>query len=152
MIRDYEFYYGSVFSRLSAEVLDGIKIKNLEMQGFYLLNDRVPIYIKYSRSRKGPWTFNFHREHQEYILGLRGQYGDCLVAFVCDSDGIPTVNYAQLSDVLDDNFHEQEAVSIRRKLKEMYSISGKDGVLSSKISRDSLAVLTRSLNISDNNS
>ncbi|MBX5045857.1 hypothetical protein [Rhizobium lentis] len=124
-------------------------MSKLEMQGFYLLNGNLPLYIKYSRSRKGPRVFNFHREHQECIRMLAERYAECLVAFVCDSDGIPAVNYGQLSNVLDDKFHEQEAVSIRRKLNEMYSISGKDGVLSSKISRDSLAILTRSLNSSD---
>jgi hypothetical protein len=47
----------------------------------------------------------------------------------------------QLGEVLDDKIDDQEGVAIRRGLRRMYSVSGTNGKLTRKVSRDSLVAL-----------
>lgn len=146
MITDYSRYYGYVFTQL-IEGLGRIEVEKLDggIQGFYLLSKSVPLYIKFSRSRKGPWSFNFHYDHQVRCDELSKQHGSCVVAFVCGTDGIVALDNVQMREVLDEKFDEQESVTIRRKLRHMYSVSGKDGKLDHKVSRDSLILLLNKL-------
>lgn len=143
MLPDYRRYYGCVLGRLIDHCATSLKIRRLNhgVQGFYLVEDKMPIYIKFSRSRRGPWTFNFHHEHQLQYSKLVSTYGDCITAFVCGKDGIAALSHVQLREILDDQFDQQESVSIRRKLKRMYSVNGTNGKLSQKVSRDSLLTL-----------
>ncbi|MEQ8266829.1 MAG: hypothetical protein RH982_06515 [Parvibaculum sp.] len=142
-ISDTARYCGSVLYELANHFGEGLVLRPIlpKMQGIYLVNGRVPLYIKFSRSRKGPWTFNFHHEHQRACQSLAEEYGDCITVFVCGADGAPAVNYLQLREILDHNFDEQEAVSVRRKLRHMYAISGKDGRLANRVGRGSLITL-----------
>jgi hypothetical protein len=140
MLPDYGRYYGSALTHIVDQYGKAISIEKLlvGVQGFYLLNGRSPLYIKFSRSRKGPWSFNFHRDHQVRYRHLVKSYGDCITALVCGKDGIVALNDVQMREILDDNFDGQESVSVRRKLNHMYSVNGSNGELSQKISRDSL--------------
>ena len=142
MIPDYNRYYGCVFTQL-VENRSSITLQKLDVgiQGFYLIAGSIPLYIKYSRRRKGPWSFNFHADHQICCDELCKKFGGCLIAFVCGSDGVLALDNIQMREVLDDKFGEQEAISVRRKLGHMYSVSGKDGKLDRKVARDSLALL-----------
>jgi hypothetical protein len=140
MLPDYGRYYGSVLTHLVDQSGKAISIEKLSVgvQGFYLLNGKSPLYIKFSRSRKGPWSFNFRHDHQVQYRLLVQTYGDCITALVCGNDGIVALNDLQMRQILDQDFDEQESVSVRRKLNHMYSVSGSNGELSQKLSRDSL--------------
>jgi uncharacterized protein YifE (UPF0438 family) len=140
MLPDYGRYYGSALTHIVDQYGKAISIEKLSVgiQGFYLLNGKSPLYIKFSRSRKGPWSFNFHRDHQIKYQQLVETYGDCITALVCGKDGIVALNDSQMRQVLDQHLDEQESVSVRRKLNHMYSVNGSNGELSQKISRDSL--------------
>ncbi|MEZ5548078.1 MAG: hypothetical protein R3E74_09935 [Pseudomonadales bacterium] len=127
-----------------------IRIKNISetFTGFYLINARLPVYIKYSTSRKGPWVFNFQKAHQEYQQHLFQQFDECITAFVCGKDGIAALTHESMRNVLDDAFDHQESVTIRRKHNEMYRVRGKDGVLEKRVSRSSLAdILEHTINL-----
>jgi hypothetical protein len=143
MLPDYGRYYGSALTHIVDQIGKAILIEKVSMspQGFYLLNKRAPLYIKFSRSRKGPWSFNFRRDHQIQYRQLVEAYGDCVTALVCGKDGIVALNDAQIRQILDDHLDEQEIVSVRRKLNHMYSVNGSNGELSQKVSRDSLMSL-----------
>ncbi len=142
-ISDAARYYGCVLHTLTNHFSDGVRVRPspVLLQGAYLLDDKVPLHIKFSRSRKGPWSFNFHHDHQLAYQKLVEEYGDCVTVFVCGADGMPAVSNAQLREFLDHNFEEQEAVSVRRRLGHMYAISGKDGRLKGKVGRGSLLAL-----------
>ncbi len=143
MISDAHRYYGCVLAAIAELPLQPISIKRISesLAGFYLLNKTLPIFVKYSRSRKGPWTFNFMLEHQQFQEDLYNIYGECLVIFVCGRDGIAAMKHKLFRNVLDNVFDKQEAVKIRRKHNEMYKIHGKDGSLKNKLSRNSLSEL-----------
>lgn len=140
MITDANRYYGAVFGKLVDFSDEAISIQraSIDYAGFYIIRKKIPIYIKYSTSRRGPWTFNFQQKHQEFQENLYARYGECLTIFVCGKDGIAALKHEGFRKILDQTFEEQEAVTIRRKHNEMYSIRGKDGALERKISRGSL--------------
>lgn len=143
MLPDYGRYYGSVFTRIFEHHERAISIQKMDAttQGFYLLDERIPLYIKFSRNRKGPWSFNFQRDHQVKFRELVERYGDCIVALVCGTDGIVALNDTRMKQLFDHQIGEQESIVVRRKLNQMYGVSGSDGELSQKLSRDSLLEL-----------
>jgi len=147
MIRDYQRYYGSALTILIDNWDGSLKIEKLhdDRNGYYLLDGKLPLAIKFSRSRKGPWSFTYHRDHQILYDELADRYGNCITAFVCGADGVVAVEHSQLRQVLDDVFDEQEYVSIRRRHNKMYSIKGRDGTLDKKVARDSFVRLTSEL-------
>ncbi len=146
MLPDYHKYYGVVFAQLIEGITEGLCVLRLPNagQGFYLLADSLPLYIKYSKSRKGPWTFNFQAQHLNQLQAIIGEYGQCVVAFVCASDGVATISDAELREIVNFAGNGQEAVSIRRRLNEMYAIRGTCGAVRGKVSRDSLTEIVSS--------
>lgn len=152
MISQSSKYYGAVFSYLLDEIEDSIKIQRvcLDRSGFYVVNEMIPIYVKYDTSRKGPWTFTFRQDHQERYISLVKKFGQGVVAFVCGGDGIVALEYEELQTVLNHNVEQQKSVSIRRKLNQMYGIKGSDGELDRKISRKSLIEILQPKIISGN--
>jgi len=140
MISDYNRYYGCVFCFLVDRLQSTISIRRLSVgvQGFYIVNETVPLYIKFSRTRKGPWSFNFQKDHQKQYSELVSRYRNCVTVLVCGKDGLVALEHDQLREILDDQFEDQESVTVRRKLGHMYSVKGTDGQLTRKIGRDSL--------------
>ena len=143
MLPDYGRYYGNVFTQIVDGLGRPVSIQKLDLgvQGFYLVDTKVPIFIKFCRNRKSPWAFNFQRDHQLAYKSVIESYGKCITVLVCGADGIAALSHEQLREVLDDDFGEQEALAVRRKLNQMYSINGTDGELARKVARDSLLVL-----------
>jgi hypothetical protein len=149
MISDANRYYGAVISIIVDFSEDEVRIKKIPKTcaGFYLINDLLPLYIKYSTSRRGPWVFNFQKSHQEIQQNLYENYSECIVAFVCGKDGVAALSHESFRNVLDESFDHQEAVTIRRKHNEMYRVRGKDGVLERRVSRSSLQdILKQTIN------
>lgn len=140
MLPDYGRYYGSALTHIVDHCLTPVTISRLDVgvQGYYLLNGKIPLYIKFCRNRKGPWGFTFQRDHQLQYQRIVDEYGDCILALVCGKDGIVALGFTQVREVLNDQFEEQEGISVRRKLKHMYSVGGTNGKLSGKVARDSL--------------
>jgi hypothetical protein len=140
MLPDYGRYYGSAVIQVIEQVGRPISIEKLSVgiQGFYLLDARCPLYVKFSRNRRGPWSFNFQKDHQLQCQLLVERFGSCITALVCGNDGVVALSHTQIRQVLDHSFEDQEGVSVRRKLNKMYSVGGSNGELSHKISRDSL--------------
>lgn len=146
MISDADRYYGATLSYIVDRWDGSISVQNAPNAGagFYLLNGWLPLFIKYSTSRHGPWQFTFQNEHQSQQQSLFELYGECLMAFVCGRDGIAALTHMDFRKVLDDRFEEQESVAIYRRHKEMYRISGRNGIFERKVARNSLAELIRS--------
>lgn len=140
MISDTARFHGSFFSLLLDEASGGIEIEKLPELGvgYYLLAGSVPVYLKHSTRRKGPWTFNFFRSHQEAQLALFEAYGECFTCMICGRDGVAGLDMTEFRQVLDGNFEEQECVSVRRQLKTMYQIKGRDGQLERRVGRRSV--------------
>ena len=140
MITDTSKFHGSFFAILFDEIARPLSVERLYEygSGFYLLAGAVPILLKHSTQRKGPWTFNFTRSHQEMQKALFKSYSECFTAMICGNDGIAGLSMSEFRKVLDEDFGEQEWITIRRRLKTMYQIKGKDGELDGRIGRRSI--------------
>jgi hypothetical protein len=140
MIPDIARYHGSFFILLFEHLNEEVSVRKLPVfgTGYYLISESVPVYLKMSARRSGPWTFNFFRSHQQTQQDLFTQFGECFTCLICGKDGIAGLSMRELRDVLDDNFEEQECISVRRKLKTMYQIKGRDGALEHRLSRRSI--------------
>lgn len=95
------------------------------------------IFIKYATDRVTPWRYSFHKTHQDEILELKNKYGAAFVAFVAGDDGIACVTFEQLKEVLDESYGDVEWVSVSRKLRQNYRVSGADGRLEMPLPRNS---------------
>ncbi|MEM9308595.1 MAG: hypothetical protein AAGA74_14965 [Pseudomonadota bacterium] len=140
MISDTARSHGAFFILLLEHLDKPISIEKMDRfgSGYYLLGGSAPVYLKMSSRRKGPWTFNFFRSHQENQEMLFREFGECFTCLVCGKDGVAGLSMSELRQVLDGEFEEQECVSVRRKLKGMYSVKGRDGELNNRISRRSI--------------
>lgn len=134
-IKDIEYFYGVVLLRL---VNEGIPVSlrplNYETKGIYLINETVPLLIKYTSKKPSPWSFSFSPLHQDDFQKAKDEYGSAFLAFVCGQDGICCIEFDQFKFVLDHVHGSVEWVRISRRKNECYKISGADGELKNKIS------------------
>ena len=140
MISDTARYHGSFFTLLIDRLDSPVSISKLSQEGVgnYLIDGRVPVALKMSLKRRGPWTFNFMRSHQEAHERLASEYGSLYVGLICGRDGIAGLSMEELRTVLNDEFEEQESILVRRRLKTMYQVTGRDGVLRGRVSRQAI--------------
>ena len=144
MIDQYHFYHGAALRAICAgskkpvsiEVLD--KKINQDSHNFniYVVNDEVGIYIKHSTSRSKSWRFSFIKEHQDTVLDLYKIYGRVVVLLICHDDGIVGLTFEELKEILDDNHEEVEWIGVKRRKRELYSVSGTDGKLTHKVAHN----------------
>ena len=113
-------------------------LQNGYSRGSYILNFKdssnnkalsVGLFIKTSNKRLSPWNFTFKKIHQEEILDLINQCDQVFVILVAGNDGFALLSYEKLKKLLDDTFEETEWVSVSRKHRQNYRVSGKDGKL-----------------------
>lgn len=140
MISETARYHGSFFVLLIEALSVPVTLTQLRDYGagFYLLGGSVPLYVKHSTKRHGPWTFNFYQVHQELQDELFREYGECITCLVCGRDGVAGLRMKEMRQVLDHSFEEQECISVKRRLKTMYQVKGRDGALDKKVSRNSV--------------
>lgn len=150
MINEYEFFHGAAILGLIGSSREPIQV--LSVLGFensaYSLNGRAGIYIKYSKKRLSPWTFTFTPKHQSTILKLYESYGEVFIFLVCNDDGVVGFNFADLRNILDDQFLGVEWIRVSRTKRKMYQVSGSDGELSFRVGgEDYISKVFSTLNI-----
>ena len=140
MISETARYYGSFFALLVDKLNVSVSLRRLgEMgSGYYLINELLPICLKASSKRRGPWTFNFSRDHQEAHEALYRTYGELIFCLICGKDGVAGLSMQEFRKVLDDHFEEQENITVRRRLRTMYQVTGRDGALERRVSRKAI--------------
>ena len=147
MIADSARYLGSVLSYVVDNWDGPVTIRRIPdgVAGFYVLNDEIPMFVKYTTKRHSPWSFTFIHSHQVQQQTYYEQFGECLMVFVCGRDGIVALSHNDFRNVLDENFETQESVTIKRRHAKMYQISGRDGKLGYKVGRNSLAEILHAI-------
>lgn len=134
MIREFEFYHGVVLSRLvHGNVPVQIYPFPTTSNASYVLNGAVGLYIKHSAKRLTPWRFSFQQEHQNEIQKMKDKFEDVFLALVCGDDGVVILSYQELKKILDEQHEETEWISVSRRTREKYTVSGSDGKLKYKI-------------------
>lgn len=95
------------------------------------------MFIKVSNKRASPWRYSFIKDHQDEIRDMKVEHGEVFTVFVAGTDGIACVNYQSLKQILDEEHEEQEWVSLSRKLRQNYRLSGNDGKFDSALPKNS---------------
>lgn len=140
MITDTARFHGVVLINLIEDISLGLSIRKLNtgISGIYLLNEKIPLYIKYASKRTSPWSFTFHDIHLQRYYDLVIQYGDCLMVLICGSDGIVTLGNSEMRKIVIPDFNVQKRITVTRRLNHMYSVNGSDGDIEKRISRKNL--------------
>lgn len=134
MIKEFQFYHGAALARLiHATQPVSVELYPTKSNSSYIVNGRIGVFIKYSSKRMSPWRFSFHKDHQDEILEMRNKLDDVFLVLVCEDDGIATLSFEELKNVLNEIHEETEWISVSRKPKEKYTIKGSDGKLKFKI-------------------
>lgn len=139
----FEPYHGPALSRIIKES-EGLNliIKPAYNKNSYFLttpqhiddeSKHIGIFIKYSSKRLTPWRFSIYKNEQEELEIFENSCKTAFLILVCGTDGIACLNFDQIKEVLDDNFEDVEWISVKRRFRKEYSISGTDGKLSKKI-------------------
>ena len=133
-INENEFYHGAVFSRLfkSKKALK-IDIFPIDSKCAYVINEKIGIYIKHSTKKISPWRFSFYQHQQDDLYEMKKLCKKVYLILVCWHDGIASIEFDDLKNVLDDTHEPIEWISASRMKREKYTIKGSDGKLKFKI-------------------
>lgn len=100
--------------------------------GCYALNRAIGVIIKYATARLTPWSFTFQAAHKGALCKLAAIYPQLLVLLVCNDDGIVALDYASAL-LLVGSGAGNASISVFRRPREMYSVSGTFGKLPRKL-------------------
>lgn len=140
MLDDYEFYQGVVLRQLAVENDYSLSVtfRPFVREGrinAFVVNGRVGVYIKHSSKRMEPWRFTFTIEQAADLLDLEHKFPDSFVVFVCGTDGLVTLSFADLHSIVSFQESENAWVSISRPPRTQYELAGNRGELKNKVSR-----------------
>jgi hypothetical protein len=138
MIRDFEFFHGAALTKLvrSCQRVTIAPFKG-SSNASYVVNDCCGLYLKHSSSRMSPWSFTFHRDHQQEIDELHRRFGYVVVGLICNDDGVVGLDYTEFRTVLDTSHEAVEGIGISRKPRGMYMVRGRDGKMQYRIGEGS---------------
>ena len=115
----YRFSRGEKRSCYLLSIQDRVNNNNLQ----------IGLYIKRSRKRLSPWRYTFTNDHQHEIEDLLNSTDYLFLLLITDQEGVAVIDYPTLKQLLDDHFDDTEWISVTRKLRENYRVSGKNGKL-----------------------
>lgn len=144
MINSLEFYQGVVFRKLiHIAEKDGIQVQQYPSKSncTYIINKNIGIYIKYSSKRLSPWRFSFQKIHQDEMLEMSVLLEKFFLILVCGEDGIVSLSFDEVKQVLNEIHEEVEWISVERNPRQEYSIKGSDGALNYKIGMNDISLL-----------
>ena len=80
--------------------------------------------------------FSFLKKHQDTIFELKTIFEEVIILLVCGKDGVAGIGFNELKLILDDEHEEVEWIKVDRTKNSLYGISGSNGKLNFKISKD----------------
>ena len=127
-IQKHEFYEGAALYQLIRGA-GGSSVRYTAP--FFVLNDEVQVYLKYSTGKRSPWSFTFGPDEQA-LLHSRAAKHRTFIGLICGADGVaalPFDDYARITDVSD----SAQRVACFRLHREHFEVSGPCGKLPSKV-------------------
>ncbi|MCQ9206868.1 MAG: hypothetical protein NG740_03190 [Omnitrophica bacterium] len=125
MSNEFEFYHGVALCRLIHDKrLQSVALFRTDRNSSYLINVSIGIFIKYSTKRLTPWYFTFMPHHIEEFFDLTKHKLKTFLLLVCKNDGIVCLNVTEVKMVLDIEYTKNQGISVSRRPREKYKISG----------------------------
>lgn len=131
MISQKEIMYGTVFYRLISNNKNTIEY-NYDLDS-YIINNNTALYLKYCTKRMTPWGFTFNKFHHDLIEIISKKY-TLFLCLICNDDGICCISYKEYKQIVNFKSCNINNISVQRKKRESYQVSGKSGSLNYKIS------------------
>jgi hypothetical protein len=127
-IRKQEFYEGAALHRLiRAGALKSIRYD----APFFVMNDELLVYLKYSTKNRSPWGFTLSRDEQS-TLRRQLLHSHVIIGLVCGADGVVAVKYEALLGIASSRASAIH-ISCYRKHNQHYEVNGPDGTLNWKV-------------------
>src|SRR5215813_3713579 len=148
MLDEYEFHQGAVLRQLVVSSNLSLSFRPFLRDGriaAFVMNGRVGIYVKHSSKRMSPWRFTFTIEQAADLLDLEAKYLDSFLVFVCETDGLVALPFAELHSLVDFSQSDNAWVSISRPPRAQYHLAGNRGELNRKVSRGIGTILDATL-------
>jgi hypothetical protein len=127
-IKKQEFYEGAALHILAR----GAGIVSVRYEApFFVLDDRLLVYLKYCTRSRSPWGFTFMPDEQ-VLLQVTSRRRKIAIGLVCGADGVAGFgfdDYLRVASVRKSAVH----VACYRKHGEHYEVNGPDGTLGEKV-------------------
>lgn len=125
-IAKQEFYEGAAIHAL---VCSGGVRRIVYDHPFFVVNESVRCYVKYSTRVRSPWSFTFAPQEQKRLH----LSPNVMIAMVCGSDGVVAITseeYSPIAAVRPVSIH----LGCHREHRSYYEVVGPDGDLGRRIS------------------
>ena len=143
-INNEEKLHGAAVLRLVEQLSEfndevSLSVKNLESRNFYLLTAErsrfigrsqtitFGLVIKTSNKRRSPWRYTYTKQNQDELKKIKTKFGEVFSVYAAGEDGFACLNFSDLKEILDEKHEEKEWVSVSRRLRQEYRVSGNDG-------------------------
>ena len=127
-ISKQEFYEGAALHALARTGrISGISYEH----PFFILNEYLAVYFKYSTRCRSPWSFTFTQNEQLSLHQFSSKY-EIVIAFICGSDSVAAISYNEYITVATLRTSSVHLACFRKHRKQ-FEISGPDGVLCRKV-------------------
>ena len=127
-IKKQEFYEGAALHLLARSGLGACIRYNAP---FFVLDDRVWVYLKYSTKGRSPWSFSF-ASSEVTRLKIQRSESETMIGLICGADGVVTVSYEEFSTIVTST-NKNFCIACYRRHGEHYGVSGPDGTLEGKV-------------------
>lgn len=127
MIDKEDFYHGAA---LIAAVKDRRCSEVSNCGAGYLVNSSVLALIKYTTKGHSPWQFTFSAEDVARLQHCPDEVERVVLAMVCGGDGVCSIAADIACGLLESS---AAALSVRRKFRGWYGVSGPAGKLEKKV-------------------
>jgi|SRR4051794_25578150 hypothetical protein len=138
MLDEYEFYQGVVLQQLIVGGDYSLSFRPFVRQGritAFVMNGRAGVYVKHSSKRMSPWRFTFTIDQAADLLDLEVKFPDSFLVFVCETDGLVTLPFSELHEIVDFQQSNNAWVTVSRPPRAQYLVAGNRAELGRKISR-----------------
>ena len=127
-IKKQAFYEGAALHILArSNVITTIRYES----PFFLINDNLLVYLKFTTKVRSPWGFTFTTEEQK-LLRKEASNRRIVIGLVCGADGVASLTYDAYRTVA--SFRTSAVhISCYRQHGEHYEVNGPDGTLGGKV-------------------
>jgi hypothetical protein len=123
------FYEGAALHLMVQDDGSAVHIRN--EAPFFVLNERMVVYLKYCTKVRSPWGFTFLSTELE-ALERRSTQGGLVIGLICGADGVAAVPYESFLAIASPRKIALHVACYRRH-GEHYEVKGPDGVADRKV-------------------
>ncbi|WP_143751299.1 hypothetical protein [Collimonas sp. PA-H2] len=127
-IQKQEFYEGAALHQL---IRKGSGARIIFLAPFFIIDDRVQIYLKYSTGIRSPWGFTFNPDEQDFLYKSAIEK-QTVIGLICGADGIAALPLEKYKKIAIQR-NTAVWVSCQRRHRESYEVSGPDDSVPGKI-------------------